>query len=114
MTKIDETALEAAAKTHNLGYAERAMFRMVLETYLAALPEPEGIPVRVCVAVGKSNDGADVYNVAGWTGGSDDDLRDVAVDLASGVDAQYRWLNGTVRPWQEPEEPETVGRELLP
>ena len=36
MTKIDETALEAAAKTHNLGYAERAMFRMVLETYLAA------------------------------------------------------------------------------
>jgi hypothetical protein len=35
MTKIDETALEAAANAHGLGYAERAMFRIVPAAGLA-------------------------------------------------------------------------------
>ena len=97
----DETRAERAETMAHL--------RAVIEAALQ--PEPGSIPVRVCIAVGKRHDGADVYNAAGWTGADDDDLREASTDLSSAVDAQFRWLVGEVRPWQQPEEPETMGSE---
>ena len=61
--QLDKKALEAARYMMNRrGYAAPDdVLRRIIQAYLAALPKPEGVPVRVCVAVAKDG-GADVYD----------------------------------------------------
>ena len=98
----DETRAERAETMAHL--------RAVIEAALQ--PEPGSIPVRVCIGVSKAG-GNDVHACEGWDGATDQKLRDYLVSQFSNAKevVQYRWLNGHVRPWKQPEEPETMGSE---
>jgi hypothetical protein len=102
--QLDAKALETAAR-----YAGEDIeaARDLITAYLAALEPEDGLEVRVCVGVNPENEAIGLVN----SKRDDDELCEKIHDWRARP-VQFRWVTATVTPWQQPEEPETRGREV--
>lgn len=103
--QIDETALAAAIEASRALLPTSPVFRDgpvrdIIAAYLAALPKPEGIPVRIAVAV-------NAYG--GWYVMSEWDAIEGRPAGTRAEPSQCRWINAVIPPYEPPPEHEVTG-----